>query len=203
MLEVCDSENMKAAVAAEQQLTEVNDDFEEDFALMTGKSLKKTKPNDFDVDMEDDIHSNEESNASADNDDDEDDNLVENEIEEEMDFGNIESDDEIASQNHKNKRKYSDSDEEKDDDGDETDSSYGNVEDGKKQIKDEVWEDIYGRLRGKDGEVITVNSNKFIRYKILIIISFYRKIKINTFLLQFEQDWRLNLLQKTRKEMRN
>ncbi|KAJ8931819.1 hypothetical protein NQ314_015215 [Rhamnusium bicolor] len=39
LLEVCESDAMKTAVTAEQELNEVNDEFEEDFALMANKNI--------------------------------------------------------------------------------------------------------------------------------------------------------------------
>ncbi|KAJ8911638.1 hypothetical protein NQ315_005983 [Exocentrus adspersus] len=38
LLEVCDSETMKTAISTEQELSAVNNEFEEDFALMTGQA---------------------------------------------------------------------------------------------------------------------------------------------------------------------
>ncbi|KAK9883544.1 hypothetical protein WA026_001719 [Henosepilachna vigintioctopunctata] len=43
LLELCDPDKMNSAIAAEQQFADVNDDFAEDLALMTGKESKPKK----------------------------------------------------------------------------------------------------------------------------------------------------------------
>ncbi|KAF5287461.1 hypothetical protein FQA39_LY04089 [Lamprigera yunnana] len=144
LLEVCDSENLKAAVAAEQQFSAANENFEEDFELMVGKKEKqkqkeKSKSSDeSDMDLEDDFSDDDDMCDDGSN--------VENE---EM------SD---ASED------VSDVNEETTEDGtDRSEEITDAIGDEKlNNLEKNTWEDIYGRLRAKDGTVIPSKSDKYV-----------------------------------------
>ncbi|XP_031353457.1 nucleolar MIF4G domain-containing protein 1 isoform X1 [Photinus pyralis] len=144
LLEVCDSSNMQAAVAAEQQFTEVNDDFDEDFQLMANKT-KSQMTRDTSESEEDDAtmsdggdNSEEEDQAMSDDVDDEEEDV------EAMSDGSDDKEEEF--------------------DLESGDPKSMDMEESEQQEegKSDTWEDIYGRLRGKDGEIVTNNEAKYI-----------------------------------------
>ncbi|XP_018561750.1 nucleolar MIF4G domain-containing protein 1 homolog [Anoplophora glabripennis] len=73
LLEVCDSETMSSTIATEQELNEANNEFEEDFTLMTGQANgTKEKENDSsieDTDSDEDMNSESEQLSEEENDD--------------------------------------------------------------------------------------------------------------------------------------
>lgn len=233
LLEVCDSEHMKDAVEAEKELLNANDDFDEDFALMTGSKIKsksKINQNNQDTSENNEEEFDDENDGLDDfedllNEDDESDlDLGEEEEYEDIneedlqeDYSSDEADLKFKSGINKKDITESDNDvEHGDSDGSEQlvnkkrKKSNGNVNKSKKKVKfaddssdedteelednsdadvltdnsdednldsenkeeiskskskmnpDGTWEDIYGRLRGKDGSVITVSQLKTI-----------------------------------------
>ncbi|KAL1497289.1 hypothetical protein ABEB36_008279 [Hypothenemus hampei] len=139
LLEVCDPEYMKNITSTEQDLNDVNDTFGEDFELMTGKTKAES---------EEEFSQNEEGSDSLDDESD-----FGEEEEEPSDTG---EDDHLIESNKRKlstldieesvnkKRKNSTSDEESD------------------KEDDKVWEDIYGKLRTKKGEILEDQQGKYI-----------------------------------------
>ncbi|XP_017771017.1 PREDICTED: nucleolar MIF4G domain-containing protein 1 homolog [Nicrophorus vespilloides] len=220
LLELYDSENMKAIVAAEQQMDGVNDDFAEDFALMTNRSITKKKPEDKikkesskrklkDLEEEQSKKKAKKVEEFVDEDDDDDFGLGYESGEEEEDFDGEEedmedeggSDDELGSIDGDDQGDLEDDDlnDEGDDDleddegdndledeGDNDLEDEGDLEDdgdfdldgddaknsedeGEAKVKsskkvnpDGTWEDIYGRMRDKDGNVVNKTEGKYI-----------------------------------------
>ncbi|KAK4873571.1 hypothetical protein RN001_012931 [Aquatica leii] len=176
LLEVCDSKNLEAAVAAEQQFSAVNDDFAEDLELMTGKTKKEKKENPvLDDSEESDNNMNEDLSSNEDMDDD--DSIEEDDVDvnpmsdeesattkdDDVDV-NAMSDEESATTEDDDVDVNAMSDDESvttgDHDQDHTDDDEPNQEQEKEG--DETWEDIYGRTRGKDGSVLPANENKYV-----------------------------------------
>ncbi|CAH2000517.1 unnamed protein product [Acanthoscelides obtectus] len=201
LMELCDAEGMKEAVAAEQALETANvDEFAEDFATILGKddedmdskaddgdsTLKDENCEFDDVEEEEDI-----DNANTDDNEDDinsEDSGTELDSEDIIDSENstekmilqkkYETKDESDSVNNnkkrklneelckKKKQKISDSSEEDTDDGeyasDASEASEVHIKGAVKINKDGTWEDIYGRLRAKDGSVISQKESKYV-----------------------------------------
>ncbi|KAF5270160.1 hypothetical protein FQR65_LT05640 [Abscondita terminalis] len=152
LLEVCDSNNLEAAVAAEQQFTAANDDFEEDFELMTAQNEgkdKKTSVNSSDEseEIEEDFSDEEDLGSTTTKDKSTDNESFDEAEEMDEDFSDDEDFESTTIKNKNSDKESSDEVEEMDDDDEEA--------------GDTTWEDIYGRTRGKDGSVVT-KSNKYI-----------------------------------------
>nr|XP_022910395.1 nucleolar MIF4G domain-containing protein 1 homolog isoform X2 [Onthophagus taurus] len=154
LLEICDGE-MKNAISAEQQFKEANDDFEEDFELMTGKKIKKqkVKKDDFDnfSDLEDDLQDSEDDLDDLQDSKDDLDDLQDSE--DDLDDFEASLDDLQDS-----KDDLQDSEDKNLDDIDEINDD----EENKSKIG--TWEDIYGRLRSKDGSILNEESIKPSKY---------------------------------------
>ncbi|CAH0564818.1 unnamed protein product [Brassicogethes aeneus] len=196
LLEVCDGDNMKGVAETEKELMDANDDFDEDFALMTGKEVEKPKKNKKKNKMKNDaFKENSEDEELEINEDDEDNSdfeaLLNEDDESDLDIedfsGNDDDDDlmgeeeeikEPKSKNN-NKRKHSGEKAPKDkkvrftedpESFEESESSENENEEleensdteEKKTNPDGTWEDIYGRLRAKDGSVVMTNEQKYI-----------------------------------------
>ncbi|EEZ99092.1 nucleolar MIF4G domain-containing protein 1 [Tribolium castaneum] len=134
LLEVCDPENLKNTALAEQQLAEVNDEFEEDLVLMT-----EDKPSKIRKQTDDYLNSSED------------------EIEEEENFSESETE-EIPDMK---KRKIDEINDDKSEDSESFEEEENSDEESPEKTNDDgTWEDIYGRLRAKDGSVVT--SQKYV-----------------------------------------
>ncbi|GJQ73611.1 hypothetical protein Trydic_g13955 [Trypoxylus dichotomus] len=142
ILEVCDSENIKGIANAEQELNDSGDEFDEDFALMTNKHREQLK--------------NTSEYAPEDSD---------NGIDDDSEIASDEEADEIFSDIDENST--SEIEQLNSEDG----LSDGNIEISMSDVEEadmqatnesETWEDIYGRIRGKDGSILTSNSGKYI-----------------------------------------
>lgn len=197
LLEVCEADNMKSIAAAEQQFADLNDEFEDDFALVTNEISKKNSRDDNDSD---DLISNQS----------EDENL-EDELSNQSDTLDFESEDENIVENSKEKRnkdcykkKVEKSITSKSKLKNSVDESYNNIRNKKQKLntansleeeefnhndsdvdstinngenedeRNAVWEDIYGRKRNKQGAVISeVNIFQYSNAcKVLLITSF-------------------------------
>ncbi|XP_014253570.1 nucleolar MIF4G domain-containing protein 1 homolog [Cimex lectularius] len=160
ILDVCDSEKIQDAVNAELTLQDGESDFEEDLALITGKGEAKTKSKkikstkkhkEAKVDDESDSESSDMESSlgfdeGSDNfDDDEDDDDIDNEFEEDDDENDFDEMDDST-----------DMIEEGVDKEEENQIDNQDVEENMK--KEEIWEDIYGRLRDKKGNIIKDNK---------------------------------------------
>ncbi|XP_044257980.1 nucleolar MIF4G domain-containing protein 1 [Tribolium madens] len=139
LLEVCDPENLKNTALAEQQLVEVNNEFEEDLVLMTENTKNPT----------DDLL-----------------NSSEDEIEDEEDFSESDTAEIPVSKKRKIEeideidRKKSQKNGEESDWGEESfEEEETSEEETPQETNDGTWEDIYGRLRSKDGSVVTTGQN--------------------------------------------
>lgn len=179
MLEVCDPENLKTTALAEQQMAEANDEFEEDLVLMTQKSSKTQNTEDDFISSEEDNLTDDfeesEDDSSIDESpkskkrkrENEEDDAGDNFLNSDEDIDDFEEseEDSITDESPKSKKndnkgndkkeskKLNSDDEFSADDSDENkdledESSEETNEDG-------TWEDIYGRLRAKDGSVVT------------------------------------------------
>lgn len=200
LLEVCDSEKMSSAVATEQELNDVNNEFEEDFTLMTGQS-NKNKVDDYDnQDVSDEEQMNsgsEEQEEESDYVDDQDEYESDSESsdDEKLETKPVENEKKISKKLYLNKNNvpednsatktkkrkgsidstiknkktkltdgdYISTDDEHDsfdeDEGSEFDSEHESKNKDAPEMNEEgTWEDIYGRLRTKDGTVISVSS---------------------------------------------
>nr|CAD7198380.1 unnamed protein product [Timema douglasi] len=150
LLEVCDEANRQNVVAAEQNLQDFGSDFEEDLAIVTGKPYSKAKQ------KREEVISDEFS----------DDNSLQasewdcNETEQEDGMEDHEkmayvSDDEFSSDNIATGELKSKSVKFTDDLGsDDTSELDSNSDINTKGSGDELWEDIYGRTRNKQGNII-------------------------------------------------
>ncbi|RZB40187.1 nucleolar MIF4G domain-containing protein 1 [Asbolus verrucosus] len=166
LLEVCDSENLKSSALAEQQLTEINDEFEEDLALMT------ENVDDVNVDSDDsEINSQDFEEASSSDDelnssDESCENMEESDIQ--IKKRPIETE-RINLKRRKLNSESSDSGDLSDQDNESVQSNEtlsnheeNNHDERIKNNKDGTWEDIYGRLRAADGSIINESSQKYI-----------------------------------------
>jgi nucleolar MIF4G domain-containing protein 1 len=222
LLEACDLENMKSSALAEQQLTEVNDEFEEDLVLMTETGSKHANKVDKEKhsysseddqsyddsdgdssedetslqskkrssklergdnkkqkisseDLDDDLISEDGDEDDSQNNISDDDNL--NDISDESDSQNDISDDvdnlNDVSDDDNNQDEFSDNDDnlsnesitENDSNIEGNDLEDSNGEDEnitQKKNDDGTWEDIYGRLRAKDGTIMTSKDQKYV-----------------------------------------
>lgn len=161
LLEICDSENATEAINAEQQLAEANEDFEEDFELMTGSGKTASEEN---TELQETIESS--SDLELLSDEEESDSDVEIN---KLDTKKRKLDDNIeACKSKKLKTQMNDepddscSDSVSDDDisadeNSEVHSDDENEEDEEESSQQGKWEDIYGRLRDKDGSVVQVS----------------------------------------------
>ncbi|XP_066254134.1 nucleolar MIF4G domain-containing protein 1 homolog [Euwallacea similis] len=218
LLEVCDAKYMKNAAVAEQDLNDVNDNFEEDYVLMTEKEksnkTKQTKQKANNQDSSEGEQSDGEDLLNEDDDFDSDGkeenvSLKSEEGTDDLDM-NSESDNEIKRKNShfsssdensvlsdaneyksskekknaKSKRKLSSKDKDiplskkkkienlnkpEDDSTLSTSDIEGKAEEEEEDCvdyhngnKEDLWEDIYGRLRSKDGAI--VNEKKERKY---------------------------------------
>lgn len=143
LLEMCDSGNMKAAVAAEQQFIETNEDFEEDFALMTGKN-----GNNLEDDLNETFSEEEEEQEELTPKRKRIDDLNSDKNEEDH---KEEDDDNFSNNSFSNDEVNLDSDLESD--------ASNKME---SEVQEETWEDIYGRLRNKDGAIIKEEGDKYV-----------------------------------------
>lgn len=163
LLEICDSENATDAINAEQQLVEANEDFEEDFELMMGNtehnSDENNEPSDV-TDSEDNLESGSDLESPADQKQDDSDvkNNKSNSKKRKID------DDTVGAKSKKMKaQKDNDaSDILSNDDNDSDLLSNDDImseedEEKHRETKHGEWQDIYGRLRDKDGTVIQVS----------------------------------------------
>ncbi|KRT81456.1 hypothetical protein AMK59_6348 [Oryctes borbonicus] len=179
ILEVCDSENIKGIVNAEQELNDSGNEFDEDFALMANQPRENLKEaSKYPSADSDDENNNDSEMMSADEENFNDDN--ENSIsnneeqlnsEDDMLDHSIESSEDSDNSGNKSriKRKakgklpikkkqkteldgYSNSG---------SDVAEGDVNDNDND-ESETWEDIYGRIRSTDGSIISDNSGKYI-----------------------------------------
>ena len=160
MLELCDPGNVDEAVMAEQNLNDIDEEFDEDFALATEtddskKFVKKSKIEQI-VD-----HKGKQ---------DVDDELTDFEGNE-FDRSDVDSDGDVSTNNVGVKKKksrlnlpgndihsFSDDSSDQDSDGNDDESDNGSGDEVRDNENVEgVWEDIYGRLRTSDGSVIQVN----------------------------------------------
>lgn len=198
MLEICDKTTSEQIVAAEKHLAEVekDSDFDDDLAVVTsnnsGKKNKNTGNDDSEVgspsddeisdtmDMDDDKYDETDSNDSQQSKSDlTDDEILESkhhskrvnsnakiknkksvEVVSESDKINVFSDDEIS-------HLSDDGDEDEEDNDNEE-----NIDTSEKAKQEKTWEDIYGRKRDKDGNIIkvwyyiilTCNSSSILAY---------------------------------------
>lgn len=139
---MCDPDNISNVVAAEKQLVEGGNEFEEDLALITDSNYKNNISEKTDEDT--DSQQSEE--------------LEEEEEQEEFSEDDVsEGEDEIPKKrlNKANKKRKCNEDDDDNDDGSDENFSESENEEG-------TWTDIYGRLRGKDGTVIEEASDKYI-----------------------------------------
>lgn len=137
LLEVCDPEMMKKSVAAEQELNDINNEFDEDFALMTDKNTTKKQQTEAD-----DPESDDEMMDLLNEDDDSEEEILD-EIEEDSNENDIEEEN-----NGKRKFEHDDSEVDK---KIKPNSDSEELSEEENKDKDGVWSDIYGRLRTKDG----------------------------------------------------
>ncbi|KAK9754512.1 NUDIX domain [Popillia japonica] len=173
ILEVCNPENIKGIVNAEQELNDSGSEFGEDFALMTNQPLKDASSSEEDKkDIEDRDESSD--NFSGDSEDDLSDNdefETESPEKESSDTSMIDDEELLDEENcHRKKRKNEDEiflSKKQKTISDHASSSESeiedeNIDDNTSTDKTDTWEDIYGRLRGKDGAVVSDNGNKYI-----------------------------------------
>ncbi|KAI4456503.1 cell cycle control protein cwf22-related [Holotrichia oblita] len=168
ILEVCDSENMKGIVNAEQEINDSGSEFGEDFALMTNQPLKDARSNEQDEEQSTRDSDENNENFSGDSDDDLDENHEFQNESSESEASDIDMSDDERSR--KNKRKIEDETSSlkkqkimsEDSGSSESEIEEEKVDDNVGTDKMDTWEDIYGRLRAKDGAVISDNSNKYI-----------------------------------------
>lgn len=169
ILEVCDPENIKGIVNAEQELNDSGSEFGEDFALMTNQPLKDASSSEEDKkDIEDRDESSD--NFSGDSEDDLSDNNefeTESPEKESSDTSMIDDEELLDEENcHRKKRKNEDEiflSKKQKTISDHASSSESeiedeNIDDNTSTDKTDTWEDIYGRLRGKDGAVVSVSA---------------------------------------------
>lgn len=157
MLEICDSDNRRDIIGTEMDTEKINDDFDEDFDLMMGKtSTSHNKPEDDDTDDE---FSDESSNI---------DNTEDFSDDETMDVSACESGSESEAENS-----MSEDEEVSDGPEEELDTHQENSS----KNEDKMVQDIYGRLRHADGSVVQEKVCWIILHKCLI--------KFTWFLLNF------------------
>lgn len=204
---------MKSIVTAEQEFGAANDDFEEDFALMTGDYRKPIKQVNHDDDSdnnntEDSLTGNSESEAEPDND-----GAGKDDFDLESDGEAVEETSGKRKTKPKeptNKKKMKVVEEFASDSGDDSLSSAGdieedfsgddndaeNIEDGEDTENKEgdnggTWEDIYGRIRDKDGSIVVVSTLEIsIDYSDAMEYLILRTMKPNIFHQQFELNWK-------------
>lgn len=178
LLEVCDSDNIKSVVSAEQHLSEINNEFEEDFELMTSKtenSARNEKSDDEDV-LEYDFQ------QSKLNQDDDEFDLCKDDGHSDLyqDESNLESDTDCSDLDTKSsltlkKRKLNDKSNKgaekrpktkvEDDSLDDEDVDEQDEDFLEKEAVSEEWEDIYGRIRNADGSIKIVSKNSILMLK--------------------------------------
>lgn len=182
-MEVCDSDNIKD-VYVEKELNESGNEFEEDFALITNQVTKESKK----IHEEDSGSETEQEFDDAINESDQNDSDFGNksdasaaessseELDSESDVSSHSSESFKNTSNIQKKRKIIENDvsKKKQRKQDQSDVSQ-NVsdmenEDDANEGSDkgsEIWEDIYGRTRAKDGTVVTVSvfQNYFLASK--------------------------------------
>lgn len=145
-MEVCDPENLKTSGLAEQQLAEVNDEFEEDLVLMT-ESNKNDEGEDVSEDEGDffnDLSEDEEETS-----------VGQKRLMSDSEVGS--DDDEDKSEKTTKKRKTSI----ESDFSDENSDAEAPDESEKEDRDDGTWEDIYGRLRTKEGTIVDVRLKHY------------------------------------------
>ncbi|CAG9763214.1 unnamed protein product [Ceutorhynchus assimilis] len=162
LLEVCDPEYMKNAASAEQDLNDGNDNFEEDFALMTNTHNKPNQDND--NASEDDSSLDDDSNNSSDNEEDpfEDDNNDDSSDNEEDFPEDDNNDDSSDNEDEFDSNSESDTIETKRKNSESSDNEAPIKKHKTEANQSNTWEDIYGRLRTKNGEIINSAQNKYI-----------------------------------------
>nr|CAD7447295.1 unnamed protein product [Timema bartmani] len=152
LLEVCDEANRQNVVAAEQNMQDFGSDFEEDLAIVTGKPSSKAKQKSEEVisdEFSDDI-----SLQASDWDCSETEQGGGMEDNEKMGYV---SDDESSSDNMTTRdlgENRSDENEANAESSDDTSELDSNSDINTKGSDDELWEDIYGRTRNKQGNII-------------------------------------------------
>lgn len=175
LLEICEPENMKSIAAAEQQFADLNNEFEDDFALVTGSDSKNKEKQDSSDDLLDDEF---ESDYSKENTDDENSEFKDSESDESRDSMDntmktdknngkrkVSSDEGFNNTNKKIKSNKIDENSEESENLSDDEFGSDNSEDSDSENDDrtdqkELWEDIYGRTRNKKGDVITDVSEK-------------------------------------------
>lgn len=146
MLEVCEPENISHVVAAEQQLTEVNDEFDEDLDLIAGSNSKK------DSSEESENHSSDDESEMSEDDD----------LEEENDESSEEEEDSESPKRKKQQLSKANKKQKTPTDDEMSEDDFVNESADEEEKTDETWTDIYGRLRRKDGTIIEEESEKYI-----------------------------------------
>nr|CAD7392721.1 unnamed protein product [Timema cristinae] len=146
LLEVCDEANRQNVVAAEQNLQDFGSDFEEDLAIVTGKPYSKAKQKSEEV-ISDEFSDDNSLQASEwdCSETEQGDGMEDNE---KMGY---DSDDEFSSDNMATRGLGENRNDLGSDDASELDS---NSDINTKESGDELWEDIYGRTRNKQGNII-------------------------------------------------
>lgn len=148
---------MKLAAEAERELMETDQDFDEDFSLMTGEKSKKEKNKDESISSDEDFFSSEqdvdetvecsdENSTEYKNEDN--DEIIYKHLDEEF---NEKSDEDIDEKINEDIDEYNHK-------GSDKDIEAENLDENKTKQNDEIWEDIYGRLRNKDGDIIQQNQ---------------------------------------------
>ncbi|XP_015600311.1 nucleolar MIF4G domain-containing protein 1 [Cephus cinctus] len=188
ILDFCDDENRKLAVETEKQLTgiESGSEFEEDFAVATGtystenpENMSASESGNF-KDEENDLENDSDNDIVSDL------AMLNSDDSNEMDSGQEDSDmgsenveeDTDSTKNSKrklifanknlrngeeNQKKFKKAhDSTKVENNEITSSESGDSESDINENRDEIWEDIYGRTRDKDGNVISNNETKYI-----------------------------------------
>lgn len=172
MLEICDRTTSEQIVAAEKHLAEVekDSDFDDDLAVVTGKKTsKKSKntENDFsDVESPSDDEANDAMEMDPDDYDETDvtdDEMLESEhskvVNPNVKLKNKKSVTKVSESDNRNdfsedEISHLSDDDDNDDDGDsENEENKDALEEAK---EGKTWEDIYGRKRDKDGNIIKV-----------------------------------------------
>lgn len=151
LLEICDSENASEAINAEQQLTEANDAFEKDFEMVTGERKEKNKieESSSERDLECDYDGSLALESDTETDSDTKPSTKKRKTAQDKDSNN---------KKHEPERCIEDSDDsvEAFDDEEQINSKNEDDKNKKEDSMQGTWEDIYGRLRDKDGAIIQV-----------------------------------------------
>lgn len=181
LLEMCDDENRKLAVETEKQLlaAESGSEFEDDFNMVTNSLNKKEKKLDESVES-DDEHYNDDLDSAADastddySDDGEESSFSVQKIEDKSNHKNkrkADSKDDICPAPRKKVLAECDSESSADDSELRDEDVLNNLEDelnSENSEKDpckedgQLWEDIYGRTRDKQGNVVSGEAGKYV-----------------------------------------